>query len=100
MKGDEYDLDAQLTVKYAGLKFDGKFIDRKRDFPFGWMMPTLDKMTNWHTKDYYLNFSYDVTPTEGLDLMVKAYRNQHSMDVVNQVFPEGSLDDDPDRADD
>ena len=42
-------------------------------------------------KDYYLNLSYDITPTEGLDLMVKAYRNQHSLDLVSQVFPEGSL---------
>ena len=90
-KGDEYDWDAQLTVKYAGFKFDGKFIDRKRDLPFSFTSPTLDNSSNWHNKEYYLNFSYDVTPTEGLDLMVKAYRNQNSMDMRNQTFPKGSL---------
>ena len=91
MKNDAYQWDAQLTVKYEGFKFDGKYIDTKKDFPFGWMTPTLDNMSNWHNKDYYLNFSYEAEPTEGLDLMVKAYRNQHSMQMVGQTFPEGSL---------
>ena len=91
MKGDAYQWDAQLTLKYEGFKFDGKYIDRKRDLPFGFTWATLDNVSNWHNKDYYLNLSYDATPTEGLDLMVKAYRNQHSMDMVNQPFPKGSL---------
>jgi len=91
MKGDAYQWDAQLTMKYEGFKFDGKYIDKKRDFAFGWWSPTLDNMSNQHNKDYYLNLSYDATPAEGLDLMVKAYRNQHSLDMVSQLFPEGSL---------
>ncbi len=91
MKGDLYQWDAQLTMKYEGFKFDGKYIDKKRDYPFGWR-PILDNMSNRHDKDYYLNLSYDVTPAEGLDLMVKAYRNQQT--VANnrpQMFPKGSL---------
>jgi outer membrane receptor protein involved in Fe transport len=91
MKGDAYQWDAQLTLKYEGFKFDGKYIDKKRDWAFGWWTPTLDNISNQHNKDYYLNLSYDATPTEGLDLMVKAYRNQHSLDQVSQVFPEGSF---------
>jgi len=90
MKGDEYDWDAQLTVKYGGLKFDGKYIKRKRDLPFGWR-PILDNMTNWDSQDYYLNLSYDANLTEGLDLMVKAYRNEHAFDFQNQVFGKGAL---------
>jgi len=90
MKGDAYQWDAQLTLKYEGFKFDGKYIDKKRDWAFGWWSPTLDNMSNQQNKDYYLNLSYDATPTEGLDLMMKAYRNQHSLDQVNQVFPEGA----------
>ena len=90
MKGDLYQWDAQLTVKYKGLKFDGKYIDRKRDKPFGWRS-ILDHMSNVHGKDYYLNLSYDLTPTEGLDVMVKAYRNQQTYSERNQMFPKGSV---------
>jgi len=90
MKGDLYQWDAQLTLKYEGFKFDGKYIDKKRDYPFGWR-PILDNMSNFYDKDYYLNLSYDVTPTEGLDLMVKAYRNQQKTGERTQMFPKGSL---------
>ena len=90
MKGDLYQWDAQLTMKYMGLKFDGKYIDKKRDDPFGWR-PILDNMSNMQDKDYYLNLSYDVTPTEGLDLMVKAYRNQQSQEWRSHMFPKGAL---------
>ena len=90
MKGDLYQWDAQLTLKYEGFKFDGKYIDKKRDYPFGWR-PILDNMSNFYDKDYYLNLSYDVTPTEGLDLMVQAYRNQQKTGERTQMFPKGSL---------
>ena len=90
MKGDLYQLDAQLTFKYEGFKFDGKYIDKKRDDPFGWR-PILDNMSNITDKDYFLNLSYDVTPTEGLDLMVKAYRNQIETGSRTQMFPKGSI---------
>ena len=90
MKGDLYQWDAQLTMKWEGFKFDGKYIDKKRDDPFGYR-PILDNMSNFSDKDYYLNLSYDVTPTEGLDLMVKAYRNQQEQGAIDQMFPEGSI---------
>jgi outer membrane cobalamin receptor len=90
MKGDLYQWDAQLTMKWKGFKFDGKYIDKKRDDPFGFR-PILDNTSNFTDKDYYLNLSYDVTPTEGLDLMVKAYRNQQKTGEHAQMFPKGSI---------
>ena len=90
MKGDLYQWDAQLTMKWEGFKFDGKYIDKKRDDPFGFR-PILDNTSNFTDKDYYLNLSYDVTPTEGLDLMVKAYRNQQKTEEHAQMFPKGSI---------
>jgi outer membrane receptor protein involved in Fe transport len=89
MKGDAYRWDAQLTMKYKGFKFDGKFIDRKRDMPFG-DRPILDNMSNLHPQEYYLNLSYDATITEGLDLMAKVYRNQNSYSSLYQYWPKGS----------
>ena len=89
MKGDAYQLDTQLTMKYKGFKFDGKFIDWKKDMPFG-MRPILDNMSNLQRKEYYLNLSYDATITEGLDLMAKVYRNQYSRKGLTQYWPKGS----------
>jgi outer membrane receptor protein involved in Fe transport len=91
MKGDLYQWDAQLTLKYGGLKFDGKYIDRNRDLPFGMSREVLDNTSKFDNRDYYLNLSYDTTITEGLDLMVKAYQNQHAMKIHNQIFGKGSL---------
>jgi len=90
MKGDAYQWDAQFTLKYKGLKFDGKYIDRKRDWPFG-LRPILDKMSDSHDQQYYLNLSYDVTVTEGLNLLTKIYRNQESLEDYFQIWPKGSL---------
>jgi len=89
MKGDAYQLDAQLTMKYKGFKFDGKFIDRKGDMPFG-IRPILDNMSNRNRQQYYLNLSYDATVTEGLDLMAKVYRNQNFTKSLLQYWPKGS----------
>ena len=33
MKGDAYQWDAQLTMKYEGFKFDGKYIDQEKRSP-------------------------------------------------------------------
>jgi len=90
MKGDAYDWDAQLTMKYNGLKFDGKYIDKKWDNPFG-ARPILDNMSDYSDKEYYLNLSYDTTPAEGLDVMVKAYLNQQETGERTQMFPKGSV---------
>jgi outer membrane receptor protein involved in Fe transport len=90
MKGDLYNWDAQLTLKYNGFKFDGKLIDQRRDLPLGWR-PILDNMTTWKNRDSFLNLSYDTTLSEGLNLMARAYRNEQSTDVLSQYFPKGSL---------
>ena len=89
MKGQEDQWDAQLTMKYKGFKFDGKYIGRKSDYPFG-QRPILDNMSKWDRQKYYLNISYDATVMEGLDLLVKAFRNQLSFNGTYQEFPKGS----------
>ena len=90
MKGQADQWDAQLTMKYKGLKFDGKYIGRKRDFYFG-VRPILDNMSKSDYQEYYLNLSYDATVMEGLDLLVKAFRNQYSHNGTSQYFPKDSL---------
>ena len=90
MKGDANQWDGQLTMKYRGFKFDGKYIGRKADFPLGWR-PILDNMSKWDRQQYYLNLSYDATVTEGLDFLVKIYRNQYSRNGTTQFAPKGSL---------
>ena len=90
MKGQADQWDAQLTMKYKGLKFDGKYIGRKHDFYFG-VRPILDNMSKMDYQQYYLNLSYDATVMEGLDLLVKAFRNQYSSNSTWQVFPKDSL---------
>ena len=90
MKGDADQWDGQLTIKYKGLKFDGKYIGRKMDKPFGYW-PILDNMSKTNDQQYYLNLSYDATVMEGLDLLAKVYRNQYSTDGTMQTYPKGSL---------
>ena len=90
MKGGSYQWDAQLTLKYKGLKFDGKYINRKWDMPFG-NRPILDNMSDLDVQQYYLNLSYDVTVTEGLDIMAKAYRNQCSSKTLQEFWPKGAV---------
>ena len=89
MKGDADQWDGQLTIKYKGLKFDGKYIGRKMDMPFGYS-PILDNMSETDDQQYYLNLSYDTTVMEGLDLMAKVYRNQYSTDGTLQTYAKGS----------
>lgn len=88
MKGDADQWDGQLTIKYKRLKFDGKYIGRKMDMPFGYY-PILDNMSETDDQQYYLNLNYDTTVMEGLDLMAKVYRNQYSTDGTLQTYPKG-----------
>ena len=90
MKNHADHWDAQLTMKYKGFKFDGKYIDFNKDYPFG-DRPILDNMSNVDTQYYNLNLSYDAIVMEGLDLLVKAFRNQKDSNSTAQVFPKGSL---------
>ena len=75
MKGDAHQWDGQLTMKYKGFKFDGKYLGRKRDLPFGFL-PKLDNRSWIDYRQYYLNLSYDNRIMEGLDFTAKMYRNQ------------------------
>lgn len=91
MKGGGDQWDGQLTMKYKGLKFDGKYFGRKDVTPFGVGRVILDNMSETEDQQYYLNLSYDATLMEGLDLLVKIYRNQYSRNGTNQLFPKDSL---------
>ena len=89
-RGSADQWDGQLTLKYHGFKFDGKYLGRKRDLPFG-RFPTLDHMSESNDRQYYLNLSYDKTIVEGLDLTARVFRNQYLTDYTNQMAPKGAL---------
>ncbi len=91
MKGGADQWDGQLTMKYKGLKFDGKYIGRKWEPLFGVGRVILDNMSKMEDQQYYLNLSYDATLMEGLDLLVKIYRNQYSRNGTAQNYPKDSL---------
>ena len=90
MKGDAHQGDSQLTIKYNDFKFDGKYLGRKWDQPFG-IRPILDNMSEMDFHQYYLNLSYDKTLMEGLDLVAKVYRSQYVEDYTWQYYPKGSF---------
>ena len=90
MKGDANQWDTQLTMKYKGFKFDGKYLGRNYDQPFGFR-PILDNMSNLDFHQYYLNLSYDAKVMEGFDLLAKVYRSQYAEDGKWQGYPKGSL---------
>jgi iron complex outermembrane receptor protein len=89
LKGDDEKHDAQLTMKYKGLKFDGRYVNRERDFPVGYL-PILNHNSNPSITDYYINLSYEKTLWEGLDLLGKVYRNHNGYRGYLQLFPPGS----------
>ena len=89
MKGAEDRWDGQLTMKYRGFKFDGKYNTRKHDMPFGYF-PKLDNRSFEDERQYYLNLSYDETVMEGMDLMAKVYRVQFDGSNTRQVASKGS----------
>ena len=88
MKGDAHQWDGQLTMKYKGFKFDGKYLGRKRDLPFG-HFPKLDNRSWVDNRQYYLNLSYDNRIMEGLDFTAKMYRNQYLYSGTSQITSKG-----------
>jgi len=91
MKGDDEKQDAQLTVQYKGLKFDGRYVDRDWDSPVGWR-PILNKKSTFSVVDYYLNLSYEKSLWEGLDIIGKVYRDQNNYSVYLQTSPPGAVE--------
>jgi iron complex outermembrane receptor protein len=89
MKGDDEKYDASLNLKYKGLKFDGKYVDRERDLPVG-LYPILNHKSIGSYTDYYLNLSYERTLLEGLDLLAKVYRNHNGYEPDYQFTPPGA----------
>jgi iron complex outermembrane receptor protein len=89
MKGDDEKYDASLNLKYKGLKFDWKYVDRERDLPVG-LYPVLNNKSIASQEDYYLNLSYERTLVEGFDLLAKVYRNHNGYEPDYQTTPPGS----------
>jgi iron complex outermembrane receptor protein len=89
IKGDDEKYDASLTLKYNGLKFDGKYVDRERDPPLGFL-PSLNNKTVFSHEDYYLNLSYERSLLEGLDFFAKVYRNRTNIRHYCQAMPPGA----------
>jgi len=87
-KGDDEKYDVALNLKFKGFTFDGRYVERDREAPFGFY-PALNEGSFEELKDYYLNLSYRTTLLEGLDLSGKAYRNlvDHTNDW--QFYPPG-----------
>jgi len=86
--GDDETYDVALNLKYKGFTFDGRYIDRERYFPFSWV-PALNEGSISAPADYYINFSYETSILETLELFVKVYRNRIKLDTDMQVHPPG-----------
>jgi len=89
MRGDDDKYDIALTMKYKGLKLDGRYVERDWNLPVGWY-GALSKNSYFSLKNCYLNLSYERTLWEGLDLFAKVYRNYDSLNHRFQHYPEGS----------
>ena len=89
MRGDDDKYDIALTIKYKGLKLDGRYVERDWNLPVGWY-GALSKNSYFSLKNCYLNLSYERTLFEGLDLFAKVYRNYDSLNHRFQHYPEGS----------
>ena len=89
-KGAADQLDAQLTMKYHDFKFDGKYLGRDWEPPFG-LFAKLDNISKSDYKQYYLNLMYDKTIIEGLDLTAKVFRNQYLSNFKTAMALKGAL---------
>jgi len=85
--GDEK-YDVALNLKFKGFTFDGRYVDREREYPFGFY-PVLNEESIHSPEDYYLNLSYETAIMEGLDLSGKIYRNHLDNPNDQQFFPPG-----------
>jgi len=82
--------DAALMVRYKGLKFEGRYIDRELDVPVG-IVDVLTEKSISSIEDYYLTLSYEGNIREGLDFSGKVYRNNHSILGDYQGYPPGVI---------
>jgi outer membrane receptor protein involved in Fe transport len=90
MSGNDEKYDAQLTLKYKGFTFDGRYVDRERDLPVGWVAALNNKSIN-STSNYALSFSYEKEIRQGLSLMGKVYGNYEENPLDMQIFPPGFI---------
>lgn len=88
-KNDNEKYDVSLTLQYKALKFDGRYVDRKREPPLS-VMDSLNDESIDKSGDYYLNLSYEGSVGEKLDILGKVYRNHNSYDSYYQGYPDGT----------
>jgi iron complex outermembrane receptor protein len=88
-RGDEEKYDTSLTLQFKGIKFDVRYVDRKREPMVGYRSALNNKSIE-RLKDYYLNLSYEGNIWEGLDLFGKVYRNHFHFDNYYQCLPNGT----------
>jgi iron complex outermembrane receptor protein len=88
LKGDDEKYDVALNLKYKGFEFDGRYVDRERDWPIGFDVLSNKYITD--PKDYYLNLSYQRTLWEDLEVIGKVYRNHFLGRAYRQTFPPGA----------
>jgi len=90
MAGNDEKYDAQLTLKYKGFTFDGRYVDRERDLPVGWQN-ALNHKSITSNKNYYLNLCYEKNIREGLDLSGKVYSTFEERYSGGQIYPPGFI---------
>lgn len=90
MKGEETKYDISWNVKYEGFHFDGKYIDRERDLPVGWLA-ALNQKSISPSKDYFMILGYEKTLFERFNIMGKLYRNVYDLNQDVQLFPPGHV---------
>ncbi len=87
-KGNDEKYDVALNLKYKGLMFDGRYVDRERDLPLSWAANLTYKGVT-PDYDYYLNLGYEKSIWKGLDLSGKVYRNLYYHSFDTQEYPPG-----------
>ena len=83
-------LDFMLTLRYKGLRFDGRYADRERVPSIG-ISPVLNNHSETPSTDYALGLSYTQDVATGVNLLGKVYHNYTHMDYYYQVYPEGAV---------
>ena len=86
--GDDEKYDVAVNLKYKGFMFDGRYVDREPEMPFG-LYPVLNEGSSYPLEDYYLNLSYETYILEGVDISGKLYRNHLDGLIDLQGFPPG-----------
>ena len=80
--------DAALSLKYKGIRFDGRYVDRNNSIPLG--IYVLHDKSSYDFVDYYLNLSYERTFWKGIDFFAKLYRTHNDRNSISLMVPGGA----------